>query len=132
MPGLIKPFNGCRDRRRVVQPVSEAEIVKILEIARKRGLAVTPRAAGTSGYGGALPREGGIVLDMSRMAGIVSVDAETKESPSKPERVWRILRKSRQRGVWLSGPILQRPQLDRGWLVGAGRRGLRCLSVWMV
>jgi FAD/FMN-containing dehydrogenase len=51
----------------VVQPLSAAEIQKLLHYCYANNFAVTARGAGTGNYGQAVPLEGGIVLDLSRM-----------------------------------------------------------------
>lgn len=91
MPDFIKPFTGAGLAGAVVQPENETEIVRVLEIARKYGLTVTPRAAGSSGYGGILPKEGGIVLDVNRLAGILGIDREGLTATVRAATVWEDL-----------------------------------------
>src|SRR5579863_3835781 len=51
----------------VVQPLSALEIQNILRYCHANNLPVTARGAGTGNYGQAVPLEGGVVLDLSRM-----------------------------------------------------------------
>ncbi|MBF2056796.1 MAG: FAD-binding oxidoreductase [Cyanobacterium sp. T60_A2020_053] len=51
----------------VVQPINEAEILKIAEICVKYKIPLTVRGAGTGNYGQCIPLHGGIVLDMTEM-----------------------------------------------------------------
>jgi FAD/FMN-containing dehydrogenase len=51
----------------VVQPLAAIEIQKLLRYCYTNNLPVTARGAGTGNYGQAVPLEGGIVLDLSRM-----------------------------------------------------------------
>jgi FAD/FMN-containing dehydrogenase len=51
----------------VVQPVDANEVLAVLRYARRNGIAVTTRGAGTGNYGQCVPLEGGIVLDLSLM-----------------------------------------------------------------
>jgi len=51
----------------VVQPLVASEIQKLLRYCYANNIAVTARGAGTGNYGQAVPLEGGIVLDLSRM-----------------------------------------------------------------
>ena len=53
-----------------VSPTRAAEVADVLGLAHRRGLAVTPRGAGTSNYGQSVPMAPGIVLDTTRMTGI--------------------------------------------------------------
>jgi len=50
------------------------EVSKILSLANRRKIPVTPRGSGTSAVGGALAAKGGILLDLSRMNCILEID----------------------------------------------------------
>jgi glycolate oxidase len=52
------------------------EISKILSLANKEKIPVTPRGSGTSAVGGSLAAKGGILLDLSRMNKILEIDKE--------------------------------------------------------
>ncbi len=52
----------------VVQPRNDEEVIEILEIAERFEVPIVPRGSGTSGYGGCVPLENSIVLDMKLMA----------------------------------------------------------------
>lgn len=58
----------------VFLPASAEEVAAALRVARERDVAITLRGAATSAMGGAVPGDGGIVLDLSRLDGI-DVDA---------------------------------------------------------
>src|ERR1700681_2472388 len=60
----------------VVQPLSAAEIQKLLSYGYANNLPVTARGAGTGNYGQAVPLEGGVVLDLSRMDRIEEIQSE--------------------------------------------------------
>ena len=60
----------------VVQPQSAEAVSAAVRFASSRGLAVVPRGVGSSPFGGAVPVVGGMVVDMSRMDRVVSVDPE--------------------------------------------------------
>ncbi len=51
----------------VLLPESTEDVALMMKICREEGVAVTPRGAGTSLAGGALPVEGSVVLCISRM-----------------------------------------------------------------
>src|ERR1700722_13237060 len=65
-PVLRKQLDG-KIGEVVVQPQSAEEIQKVLRYCHLNGIAITARGAGTGNYGQAVPLEGGIVLDLSRM-----------------------------------------------------------------
>jgi glycolate oxidase len=52
------------------------EISKIMALANREKIPVTPRGSGTSAVGGALAAKGGILLDLSRMDKILEIDKE--------------------------------------------------------
>lgn len=60
----------------VVQPLSAAEVSKLLRFASEQRIAVTPRGQGTGLVGGCVPVCGGILLDMSKMNHILELDMD--------------------------------------------------------
>ena len=50
------------------------EISKVMSLANRQKIPVTPRGSGTSSVGGALAAKGGILLDLSRMNNILEID----------------------------------------------------------
>jgi FAD/FMN-containing dehydrogenase len=65
-PVLRKQLDG-RIGEVVVQPKSAEEIQKLVRYCHLNNIPITPRGAGTGNYGQAVPLEGGVVLDLSRM-----------------------------------------------------------------
>ena len=68
----------------VVFPRSAAEVAQVLQLAASRGIAVTPRGAGTGLCGGAVPVFGGIVLCLSRMDRILEIDDKNLTATVEP------------------------------------------------
>src|SRR5258705_2655785 len=60
----------------VTLPRSTDQVAALMRWAHARGLAVTPRGAGTGLAGGASPARGGIVLSVNRMDRLLRVDPE--------------------------------------------------------
>ena len=58
----------------VVRPGSTDEVSRILRWANQRGIPVVPRGAGTSLAAGAVPVRGGVVLALTRMDRIVTIN----------------------------------------------------------
>jgi glycolate oxidase len=58
----------------VVMPCSTQEISDIVRLAQKFHIPIVPRGAGTGLAGGAVPINGGIVLDLSRMNRLLKID----------------------------------------------------------
>jgi alkyldihydroxyacetonephosphate synthase len=61
----------------VVRPSSEADVAATLVVANRLGIPVVPWGGGSGSQGGAVPVEGGIVLDLSRLDRIVDVDEQS-------------------------------------------------------
>jgi len=68
----------------VVRPGNAAEISRILALATRHRVPVTPRAGGTGLSGGALPVHGGIVLALERMNRILRVDTANQQAEAEP------------------------------------------------
>jgi len=68
----------------VVRIKSVQEVSRILCLASRLEIPVTPRGAGTGLAGGAVPIEGGIVLDMSGMNRILEIDLDNLQVIVEP------------------------------------------------
>jgi FAD binding domain len=60
----------------VVHPLTVAEIQDVLGYCYRNDIPVTARGAGTGNYGQAVPLQGGVLLDLSRMDQIESITAD--------------------------------------------------------
>ena len=60
----------------VVRPKTADEVRAVVMVAKERSLALTPVIAGYNVAGLAIPRDGGVVLDLTRMDGILELDRE--------------------------------------------------------
>ncbi|MFA5312620.1 MAG: FAD-binding protein [Methanomassiliicoccales archaeon] len=78
IPQLLKDMLLNYRPDAVVQPSTAEAIVAILGYAERRGLKVIPRGISSSPFGGAVPVDGGIVIDLSSMNGIINVDPSQK------------------------------------------------------
>jgi glycolate oxidase len=58
----------------VVRPRTAGEVSKVLALANRHGIPVTPRGAATGRTGGSVPLDGGIALSLDRMTGILEFD----------------------------------------------------------
>jgi glycolate oxidase len=68
----------------VVLPETTAQVAEAVKVARALGMAIVPRGAGTGLSGGALPSEGCVVIGLSRMTKILSVDIENRRMRVQP------------------------------------------------
>ena len=58
----------------IVQPGSVEEIRRVLKLANREGMAVTPWGGGSGSQGGIIPVRGGITLDLKRLNRILEID----------------------------------------------------------
>lgn len=58
----------------VVCPANNEEVIRTLAYCYAHDIPVTPRGAGTGNYGQAMPLEGGVVLDLSRLDRFLSLE----------------------------------------------------------
>ena len=91
LPALIKPFVAAGVAGAVVRPGNEEQVVQLMKLARREGLAVVPRGMSTSGYGGVQPAEGAVVVDLSGMHEVLQIDTETMTARTQPGVIWEQL-----------------------------------------
>jgi glycolate oxidase len=68
----------------VVLPGTTEEVAAVVVAAREAGLPIIARGAGTGLAGGAIPQAGGLVIALTRMTGIVEVDAASRIAVVEP------------------------------------------------
>ena len=68
----------------VIFPKTTAEVSQILAYANQHMIPVTARGAGTGLAGGAVPVQGGIVLDLSQMNQILNIDIDNIQVTVEP------------------------------------------------
>ncbi|MCH7706221.1 MAG: FAD-binding oxidoreductase, partial [Chloroflexi bacterium] len=84
---LVYEYDGSVDRglpSAVVFPSSTEEVSRIVALAHREGVPVTPRGAGTGLSGGAIAAEGGIEIALTRMRAILEVDAANRTAVVEP------------------------------------------------
>jgi FAD/FMN-containing dehydrogenase len=63
----------------VVWPTSSEQVSDVLKLSSSNNVPVVPVSSQVHFNGGAIPREGGIVLDLSRMNKILEIDEDLKK-----------------------------------------------------
>ncbi|MEM4262584.1 MAG: FAD-binding protein [Thermoplasmata archaeon] len=63
----------------IAKPKNHDEVKKCVQICRKHDRPLVVRGAASSAFGGALPPDGGIVIDTSELSGIISIDRDRLE-----------------------------------------------------
>ena len=61
-----------------VKPGSSEEVAAVIRLCNEHRVPVTPCSSRVHFYGAAIPKEGGVVLDMSRMNRILEIDADNR------------------------------------------------------
>jgi Fe-S oxidoreductase/FAD/FMN-containing dehydrogenase len=122
MPGLFKPLIGDTTPEAVVQPETEAELVELVRWAVANNVPLTPRAKGSSGYGGVIPVKQGLVVDFYRMKGILYIDPEAQTATVEAGVVWEKLdQELAQHGLTLRlYPTSYPSSTAGGWLAQGG------------
>ncbi len=80
-------YDGSVDKARpdvVVFPHTTQEVVALVKLARKAGVPVTGRGAGTGLSGGAIAREGGMMISFARMNRILEIDLPNERARVEP------------------------------------------------
>jgi len=68
----------------VLFPVTTEEVSAIMKVADREGVPVTPRGAGTNLAGESIPVRGGIVVCLTKMDRILSIDADSLTATVQP------------------------------------------------
>jgi Fe-S oxidoreductase/FAD/FMN-containing dehydrogenase len=122
MPRLVKPFVAAGIAGAVVRPKDEDSVVRLIKLAAREGLKLVPRGWATSGYGGVLPTRGAVVVDVSGMQGVLSVDEDTLTVRVQAGAIWEeVDRAISKRGLALRlYPSSYRSSSVGGWLAQGG------------
>lgn len=91
LPGVRRALLGGAGVATVVQPESRGEVSQLVAWAAACGLPVTPRGRSTAPYGGAVPVQGGVVVDFGRMNRVLAVDAPARTATVEAGVVWEAL-----------------------------------------
>jgi FAD/FMN-containing dehydrogenase len=106
----------------VVKPTDTEELVSVVRYCFEKGIPIVPRGAGTSGLFGAVPKKGGIVLDLRALAESIDIDAE-KETVHVDAGItcWELDRRLRKEKLTLkSYPSSALSATLAGWIMGSG------------
>ncbi|MFA5881876.1 MAG: FAD-binding oxidoreductase, partial [Eubacteriales bacterium] len=92
LPGAVEKM-VLKTADAVVQPETADEIIALVKFARDKRIPLTPRGAGTSGYGGVIPIKKGIVVTFTRMKKIKHIDKDKMTVTVEPGVIWNDLEK---------------------------------------
>jgi Fe-S oxidoreductase/FAD/FMN-containing dehydrogenase len=122
LPGLLSGMAGHSEPAAIVQPRDEDELVQIAVWAQNNKIPLIARGKATSGYGGTVPFQGGMVVEFNRMRKIMAIDTGACSIKVQPGAVWEdIDRRLRERGLTLkSYPTSYPASTAAGWLATGG------------
>ena len=98
----------------VVRPRTTGDVSAVLRWANERGVPVTPYGAGSGVVGGAQPVHGGVSLDLSRMSGLIDLDAVSGVATFRAGTL---------------GPAVEDAVNERGFTVGHFPSSIMCSTV---
>ncbi len=121
IPGWVKSFFKTMPLA-VAKPGSVEEVGGLLRYCNRKSIPVIPRGGGTSGLFGAVPKKGGVVLDLRDLSAVRGIDARSKKVTAEAGLTWWELdRRLREEGLALkSYPSSARSATIGGWVMGSG------------
>ncbi len=124
LPGIVNDvINPHADA--VAQPTTTEVVSNLLKYCKQNKIPVVPRGHGTSGYGGALPTRGGLVLEMTRMNEIHNIDKENMTVEVGPGIIWgKLIEDLEDAGVTVAAYPSSAPSSTVGGWVAAGGSGI--------
>ncbi len=84
---MLYEYDGSVDKAApdcVVLPTNTRQVVSIVKLAKEHDLRIVGRGAGTGLSGGAIAREGGIMIGFARMNRILELDLENERAVVEP------------------------------------------------
>jgi hypothetical protein len=90
----------------VVKPKDAQEVHEIVQFANVHKMPIVPTSSKVHCYGAAIPRQGGIVLDMSRMNKILEIDADNRFVRIEAGVTWgQLTQELRKKGFRIIMPL---------------------------
>jgi Fe-S oxidoreductase/FAD/FMN-containing dehydrogenase len=124
LPNIVKPFLPVGLPGGVVRPQNEDQIVRLVKLANIENMKLVPRGMSTSGYGGVLPEEGAIVVDISGMNRVVSIDRKNLQVTVEAGIIWeKLQRQLKKEGLDLILYPSSLPSSTVGGLLAQGGTG---------
>jgi FAD/FMN-containing dehydrogenase len=124
LPGIVNDLIQTRADA-IAQPMSTEIVSKILMYCSNKGIPIVPRGHGTSGYGGALPTKNGLILEMTRLNDVFSIDRESMTIEVGAGIIWgNLLELLAKEGLTVAAYPSSAPSSTVGGWVAAGGTGI--------
>jgi Fe-S oxidoreductase/FAD/FMN-containing dehydrogenase len=121
IPGIIRTlFKTVPDA--VVRPETTGQVSAVVRYCQQHGIPVVPRGGGSSGLFGAVPKRGGVVLDLMDLSKVVEIDAGRELAAAEAGVTWwQLEKKLNKEGLTLmSYPSSARSATLGGWVMTGG------------
>ncbi len=124
LPGLVNDILKTNVDA-VAQPMSSKIVSNLLQYCLKNKIPVIPRGHGTSGYGGALPTQAGVAIEMTRMNEIHNIDTDNMTVEVGAGIIWgKLLEDLEDKGLTVKAYPSSAPSSTVGGWVAAGGTGI--------
>jgi len=124
LPGIVNDVLNP-NAEAVAQPTTTKVVSNLLKFCKEENIPVVPRGHGTSGYGGALPTRGGLVIEMTRMNEIYNIDKEKMTIEVGAGIIWgKLLEDLEDEGLSVAAYPSSAPSSTVGGWVAAGGSGI--------
>jgi FAD/FMN-containing dehydrogenase/ferredoxin len=128
IPRMLRDLMFKTSPQVVVQPRSSEAVSEILKFAARRRIPVVPRGSASSPFGGSVPVIGGIVVDMSKMDRVLSIDVEKRQIAVQAGARWAdIDHLLNKKGFAINTSPSSKFSTVAGW-IATGGMGLNSLS----
>ncbi|WP_018683614.1 FAD-binding oxidoreductase [Actinokineospora enzanensis] len=119
-------FSG--NARLVVRPADRDQVAEVLRICREIGVPVVPQGGNTGLVGGGVPRDGEVVLSLTRLTGLGAVDPVTRQvTVGAGVTLAALTAHAMSAGLDFAVDIASRDSATVGGLVATNAGGLRVL-----
>ncbi|MFN3925853.1 MAG: FAD-binding oxidoreductase [Pseudanabaenaceae cyanobacterium] len=123
---ILQPLLAKKRAHLVARPSNEAEVIRVASVCAKYRVPLTVRGAGTGNYGQCVPLKGGVVLDMTKMSSIKSIDKGIAHVEAGA-KMWHIEREARKLGYELRMFPSTVKTATIGGFIGGGSGGIGSL-----
>jgi FAD/FMN-containing dehydrogenase len=124
LPGIVNDVLNPHAEA-VAQPTTTEVVSNLLKYCKQRNIPVVPRGHGTSGYGGALPTRGGLVIEMTRLNEIHHIDRDNMTVEVGSGIIWgKLLEDLEDEDLTVAAYPSSAPSSTVGGWVAAGGSGI--------
>lgn len=90
----------------VAKPATSEEVAEVVTLCNQNNIPVVPCSSRVHFYGATIPKEGGLVLDLSRMDKILEIDSDNRRVRFQAGVTWdKLTRELRQKGFRVIMPL---------------------------